>query len=94
MLALLAKLSRSHKTQTPAAPAAHRPAFEPLEGRRLCSVSPVAVSSFSWGETNTGLLLPAVQAAREAARTSPTGGTSITDGTSNTNNIIAILIGL
>ena len=62
MFARIAKICRSNKTTTPVA--AERPALlETLEDRQMYSVSPVAVSSFSWGATNTGsyLHLPAVQ---------------------------------
>ena len=102
MFARLARLCRSTKT-APAAPAPARSSsmYEPLEDRRLCSVSPASVSSFSWGATNTGsygLLLPAVQASRATT-------TAITDGTSNTllpavqsggttTNITGVLIAL
>ena len=101
MFARLARLCRSTKTASSAAtrpaaaPAQSQSMYEPLEDRRLCSVSPVSVSSFSWGATNTGygLRLPAVQAST----------TGITDGTSNTlavnagtgtTNIIGVLIAL
>ena len=59
MLALLKKLSRTNKAaaeKAPAPAAAPRAAFESLEDRRLCSGT---ISSFSWGCTNSGLLLPA-----------------------------------
>ena len=98
MFTLLKTLSRSHKSPAPAP--AHRPAVEPLEGRRLHSATPVAADSFSAGETQQGLLLPAVQAAREARTTTTTtsGGYVLTGvqhtGGVNTNGIIAVLIGL
>ena len=99
MFTLLKALSRSRKTPAPVP--AHRPAFEPLEGRQLHSATPVAVNSFaSSADTQQALLLPAVQAAREARTTSTatSGGYLLTSiqhsGGVNTNGIIAVLIGL
>ena len=97
MFTLLKTLSRSRKSPAPAR--AHRPAFESLEGRRLQSATAVAADSFSSGDTQQGLLLPAVQAAREARTTATTtsGGYLLTSiqhsGGVNTTGIIAPLIG-
>jgi hypothetical protein len=79
MLNLIKKLTRSRSTFPSTQPAPHRPAFEPLEDRRLYSVSPLgqlpAVQQPTAVERPPAVYVPAVQ---------QPGGT----------NIIAILIGL
>ena len=99
MFTLLKTLPGSRKS--PSRAPAHRPPVEPLECRRLHSATPVAADSFSSsGDTQQGLLLPAIQAAREATTTSAStsGGYLLTSiqhaGGANTSGIIAVLIGL
>ena len=74
---LLSRVSRSRNTPQPVT---RRAAFEPLEDRRLCSVSPVETSNFSLGASNASSFTMA--ATRLPAGQQPDG-----------NNIIAILIG-
>jgi hypothetical protein len=74
-----------------------RPAFEPLEDRRLCSVSPAAPESLSVGRSHdAGLLLPAVHVAQKVSPAQVAQKVSpghLPGGQAGTN-IIAILIGL
>jgi hypothetical protein len=73
---LFNRVSRSRNTQ----PVTRRATFEPLEERRLCSVSPVEPSSFSLGASNPYSVT--ATATRLPVGQQPGG-----------NNIIAILIG-
>ena len=81
MFNLLNRFNRSRRTgSTTARPAPSQPrraAIEPLEGRQLYSVSPVAPTSFSLGASNPQAVSLGVPPAQV-----PAG-----------NNIIAILIG-
>lgn len=79
MFNLIKKLTRPRSTPESIFPAPHRPAIEPLEDRRLYSVSPLgqlpAVQQPTAVERPPAVYVPAVQ--------QPAG-----------TNIIAILIGL